>query len=568
MRYSNLFPKTFRQPPADASTASHRLLVQAGFIKESVAGRYFFLPLGIRVKNKIMQIVREEMNASGAQEMVTPTLHPLELWKETNRTESAGFELMQLKDRRGAEFALGGTAEEMVVDMVRGNQISYKELPFNLYQFSTKFRDELRARGGLLRVREFTMKDAYSFDVGEEAFQKEYENMWQTYARIYARCGLETSVVESDGGYIGGDYCHEFVVEHEVGETTYLITEDGAYAAHEDVAVFTHRKINLDEEMKPLETIEQPQWVKTMQDNEKHYGLPAERFLKNVVYKTSDGRLVIGVVRGDLEVNPVKLQRIVDSKGELEPATEEDLTSIGTKPGYVHSWGHEGVTYVADLSLKTVHNFIGGQKENTTDTTNVNYGRDFEHQLEGDIALATENCLSVDGKPLFKKVGIEVGNIFQLGHHYSKPMNANYTAADGTQRPFYMGCYGIGIGRTLAAVVEIHHDKQGIVWPEALAPFQVHLISLGKDDEVKKEAEELYQKLLQADIEVLFDDRAESPGVKFSDSDLIGLPYRVVVSARNLKEGKLEVKKRNEEGKGELMTEEKLFRLLKTTEKS
>lgn len=562
MLYSRLFPKTYRQPPSEASSASHRLLIQAGFIRESVAGRYFFLPLGIRVRNKIVEIIRQEMNASQAQEMISPTLHPLELWEETNRTQGAGFELMQVKDRRGAPFALGGTAEEMFVDVVRKSALSYRDLPINLYQFSQKFRDELRARGGLLRVREFLMKDAYSFDVDEKAFQKEYQNMWETYSRIYERLSLQTLAVESDGGYIGGDYCHEFVVEHEVGETVFLTTPDGSYAAHEDVATTTLQAVNPEEELKVMEIIDQPTWVKTMEDNQKHYNLPAQYFLKNVVYKTSDGRLVIGVIRGDLEVNPVKLKKVVGSIGDLVPATDKDLASIGTKSGYVHSWGHEGVTYVADLSLKTVKNFIGGQKEDTTDTINVNYGRDFECELEADIALVKSGMLSPDGQQTLEaKKGIEVGNIFQLGYHYSKPMKAEFIDQDGQAKPYYMGCYGLGVGRTMAAIVEIHHDETGICWPKAVAPFEVHLISLGPQ-EVQDKAHELYDLLQDQNIEVLYDDRTESAGVKFSDADLLGLPYRVVISKRSLAENKLELKVRSQSGKGRLVSQEELLAYL------
>ncbi|MDP3982855.1 MAG: aminoacyl--tRNA ligase-related protein [bacterium] len=383
MRYSKLFGKTIKEPQSDMKAASHRLLHQAGFVRESTAGRYFFLPLGNLVRNKIISIIREEMNKSGAQEMISPVLHPLELWKETNRTNTAGFELMKIKDRRGAEFALGGTAEEMFVDVVRKFQISYRDLPFNIYQFSQKFRDELRARGGLLRVREFLMKDAYSFHTNEEDFKREYLNMWDTYSCIYKRVGLDTIVVESDNGYIGGEYCHEFVVESEAGESKFFISEDGKYAAHEDVV-----------------------------DKNKYKG------------------------------------------------------------------------------------------------------------------------------KLIEKLGIEVGNIFQLGYHYSNKMaNATFTGEDGSPQKYYMGCYGIGIGRTLATIVETHHDDKGIIWPDAVAPFQIYLINLNKDS---FKADELY-KVLQG--QVLYDDRKDvSAGAKFADADLIGIPVRLVISERT--GDKIEYKRR------------------------
>lgn len=389
MLYSKLFGKTVREAPSDATTSSHKLLYQAGFIRESTAGRYFFLPLGQRVQIKIMKIIKEEMDKAGAQEMISPVLHPLSLWQETNRDKSTGYELTTVKDRRNFEFALGGTAEEMFVDVVRKFQISYKDLPFNIYQFSNKFRDELRARGGLLRVREFIMKDAYSFDVDEESFKKEYQNMWNTYKKIFDRIGLKTFVVESDNGYIGGDYCHEFVVESKIGESRYLISEDGKYAAHEDVAKFKRESINLNEKEKPFQIINQPEWVQTMEDNVKYYKLPKSRFLKNVVFKNRvNGEIIIAVIRGDLDVNKIKLEHVLHAVGLLEDATDEDLKSIGTKTGYVHSWGHKKARYIGDISLTTIKNFIGGQKEEKTDSINVNYGRDFKCEILGDITMA------------------------------------------------------------------------------------------------------------------------------------------------------------------------------------
>ena len=359
MLYSKLFGKTLRGDKQEGSAfMSHQLLIKAGFIAESVAGRYYYLPLGWRVHDKIKQVIKEEMDKSGAQEMITPTLHPLELWAETNRTSTTGFELMQVKDRRGAHFALGGTAEEMFVDLVRKMQISYRDLPFNIYQFSTKFRDELRARGGLLRVREFVMKDAYSFHADEEDFKREYKLMEKTYMKIYNRLGLNAKVVLADNGYIGGEYCHEFQVECPVGEGRFFENEDGSYVAHEDVATFKRDEINPDDEIKDFEIVKQPKWVKTTEDSMKYYGLPASRFMKNVVYKNiTTGEIVIATIRGDLEVNKTKLEKVLDAVGQLEAASEEDLASIGTKPGYVHSWGLKA-KYVGDISLKTVKNFI------------------------------------------------------------------------------------------------------------------------------------------------------------------------------------------------------------------
>lgn len=549
MLYSKLFGKTTREAPSEATQISHKLLYQAGFIRESTAGRYFFLPLGQKVQQKIMKIIKEEMDAAGGQEMISPVLHPLALWQETNRDKSTGYELMTVKDRREFEFALGGTAEEMFVDVVRKFQISYKDLPFNIYQFSTKFRDELRARGGLLRVREFIMKDAYSFDADEKSFKKEYKNMWNTYTKIFARMGLKTFVVESDNGYIGGDYCHEFVVESEKGESRYLMSEDKSYLAHEDIAKFKREDINSKDKEEPFKIIEQPKWVKTMDDNIKHYKLPKSRFIKNVVFKNRVTKeIVIAVIRGDLDVNKIKLEHILNAVGCLDDATVEDLASIGTKPGYVHSWGHKGARYIGDISLTTVKNIIGGQKEDLTDSINVNYGRDFKCEKLADISLAKENYLTEDGKQkLLLRKGIEVGNIFQLGYYYSKKMkNATFIDRDGKEKPYYMGCYGIGIGRTMAAIVEIFHDDKGIVWPEPIAPYQVHLIGLDlKDETISSKVHQVYKILKEKNIEILFDDRLEvTAGEKFADVDLIGIPIRLVVSKRTGE--KVEYKKRSE----------------------
>jgi prolyl-tRNA synthetase len=583
MRYSKFFGKTSKENLKDVTFKSHELLIKGGYIRESVAGRYFFLPLGMRVRNKLVEVVRDEMNKTGAQEMIAPVLHPIELWQETNRTNAAGFELTKVTDRRGAQFALGGTAEEMFVDLVRKFQISYKELPFNLYQFSPKFRDELRARGGLLRVREFLMKDAYSFDRDEVEFRKQYQVMWDTYIKIYERLGLNAVAVESDGGYIGGDYCHEFVVENEIGESGYLETEDGSYRAHEDVAKFVYEDVNPQEEVREFEIIDQPEWVQTMEENVRHYGKDSKFFLKNVVYKNFEGDVIIAVLRGDMEANTVKLQRLLGEEVELVAASDDDLKAIGTKSGYVHAWGHEfveprksrsgdrdcRVIYVADDSLKTVRNFIGGQKEEKTDSANVNYGRDFKHEIEGDVAVAREGFLGPDGKSrLVSKRGVEVGNIFQLGYHYTKRMSgAVFADADGGEKPFYMGCYGIGIGRTLQTVAENYGSDKGIAWPEEIAPFAVELISIGKDEEVQEQALAVYMQLVSAGVEVLFDDRKDvSPGAKFADADLIGAPVRLVVSART--EGKVEFKRRDEDGSEVVAVEEVVGLLAQTSSRT
>jgi prolyl-tRNA synthetase len=545
-RYSNLFGKTVRDVKKDIKLTSHRHLYQAGFIRESTTGRYYYLPLGMRVRDKIVKIVEEEMNKTGAQKMIIPIMQPLEVWKETNRDKSGGYELTIVKDQNQAEFTLGGTGEEMFTHIVRMIKLSYRDLPLNIYQFGNKFRDEKRPRGGLLRLREFLMKDAYSFDVDEEHFKIEYQKMWDVYLKSFERMGLNAHPVLADNGYYGGDYAHEFIVESDAGESTYFVSEDGKYIAHEDVATFKRDEVNSDEDLKDFEIIDQPDWVRTMEDNEKHYGLPASRFLKNVVYKNrATGEIIIGSIRGDLEVNKNKLEKVLNMMGLLDDATDDDLASIGTKSGYVHSWGHNA-TYVGDLSLKTVKNFIGGQKEEKTDSINVNYGRDFEHPITADIALAKAGFTTEDGSSkLIEKKGIEVGNLFNLGYYYSNKMKeAMYTDSDGTQKPYYMGSYGIGIDRSLGTVVEIHSDDKGIIWPESIAPYDIHFITIGEQHNEK--ALELIKSLEESGKEVLWDDRSNvNPGAKFADADLIGIPLRVVLSDRSIQNGGAEVKRRD-----------------------
>ncbi|MDD3532203.1 MAG: proline--tRNA ligase [Candidatus Shapirobacteria bacterium] len=561
MYYSKLFGKTTKTAPRGAKLASHKLLYRGGFIRQSAAGYYYFLPLGWRVHQKIEELIRQEMNQAGAQEMLSPTLHPIELWQETNRTSSAAFELMTVKSRTGAKFALGGTAEEMFVDLVRRLNLSYRDLPFNVYQFSTKFRDELRSRGGLLRVREFIMKDAYSFDQSHEEFEKEYQKMKQVYQTIFAKLDLTTLVAEADSGYIGGDYCHEFIYPTPVGEDEVFVCGGCGYQANKEKAEFVRENKNPNEEIKPFEIIDQPEWVETMNDNIKHYGQPLWRYLKNVVYKDDQGRLIIASLRGDQEVNETKLKRVlgVDS---LIPAEDKDLESLGTRHGWVHSWDHEEVVYVGDLGLKSVKNFIGGYKEKTTDSANVNYGRDFKYQILADIVSAHEGatCPRCRKGQLKRQIGIEVGHIFQLGHHYTKLMSgANFVDENGKDKPFYMGCYGIGLGRTMATVVEAHHDEEGIIWPRAIAPFQAHLVALGKN---QTKAEKIYQKLTAEGLEVLYDDRDKVlAGAKFADADLIGIPIRLVISDKT--EDKIEWKERDRKKTELLQYDEVVERLAK-----
>ncbi|HEX5798327.1 MAG TPA: proline--tRNA ligase [Candidatus Saccharimonadales bacterium] len=546
MRYSKLFGKTSKTEGSDYKIDSHRLLTQAGFIRESTAGRYYLLPLGQKVHDKIAGVVRKHMDKHGAQELTMPVLHPIELWQETNRTSTTGFELMKITDRREAEFALGGTAEEMAVDLVRKFNISYKDLPFNIYQFSMKFRDEMRARGGLLRVREFVMKDAYSFST-EDQFKKIYEDMSQAYTDIFEEVGLKTEKVRADNGYIGGEYCHEFICDSEAGESRYFVSKTGE-AAHEDVMEVKAGPKNLDQKDETLKEVEAKRG-KTMEDGAKLHNLPLWQQIKDVLYyDESDKKYVLVVIRGDYDVNETKLMHIANA-WDLRPATDEEIREdLGSEPGFISPVNfpkkskktNKKVIIVGDNSLRTVKNAYGGANKANKDLLNINIDRDFKPDIEGDVALA------LPSSGLTEKKGIEVGNIFQLGYHYSNLMKgAEYTSENGKRQKYYMGCYGIGIGRTMAAIVEKYHDGKGIIWPDNIAPFKVYLALLGTDEKTNKEAQAVYDELESAGIEVLFDDRDIRPGEKFADADLIGIPHRVVVSERSLKSGGVEYKKRD-----------------------
>ena len=549
MRLSKYFLKTSKTVSSDDKSISAKLLKQAGYIQESVSGRFYFLPIGLRVQQNIILIIKEEMDNAGAQEMIAPILHPIELWKETNRTNTAGFELMTVKDRRGAEFALGGTAEEMFVDLIRKYKLSYRDLPFQLYQFSPKFRDELRSRGGLLRVREFIMKDGYSFHKDESDFAVEYEKMKKVYTKIFERLGLKTAIVESDNGYIGGEYCHEFIVESEIGESKYFVSEDGSYNAHEDVAVFEKSVKNKGDVQQKLVEADAVRGT-TMEDGVKFHNLPLWQQIKDVLFVDDKNRFILAIIRGDLDVNETKLLHIIGA-ANVRHATEEEIRhQIKSEPGFISPVGIKtnlakdiSFVIVADDSLRTIANAYGGSNKKNRDLLNMNIDRDYQPDVEGDIALAKAGYETGRGAgALIEKRGIEVGNIFQLGYHYSNKMKgANYTDTDGKEKPFYMGCYGIGIGRTMAAIVEMYNDQKGITWPISCAPFQIHLIALKGVSEI---ADKLYEKMTAKGLQVLYDDRDKSAGEKFTDSDLIGIPKRYVISEKSLRSDSVEMKER------------------------
>lgn len=551
MLYSQLFGRSSKTDGKKLPVRSHRLLVQAGYIRESTAGRYYFLPLGQKVQLKFMEIIRQEMDASGAQEVLAPVLHPLALWRETNRDQAAGFELTRVKDRRGAEFALGGTAEEMFVDLVRQFNLSHRDLPLNLYQFGLKFRDELRVRGGLLRVREFIMKDAYSFSSAEQ-FAKVYDLMRSTYLRIFERIGLPVCVIAADGGYIGGEYCHEFVADAEVGESDYFAAGD--YLAHEDVAEFDKTPITEDgnEKLQPLKQVSAVRGP-SMEDSRKlHEPHPLTRHIKNVAYKNEKGEIILACLRGDLMVNEVKLQKTTNSHQLTLLSDDEIKESLNSYPGFLSAVNLKpasNVKYriVADDSLKNLKNAISGANVEHRDYLNINLGRDFKPDQVVDIALAQAGHRALNGEVLVAKKGIEVANIFQLGYHYSGKMKgAEYSDQNGRSQRYYMGCYGIGVGRTLAAVAEIFSDDKGLVWPKSLTPYEVYLTTLQIDHH--QQAVQVQRQLEAEGISVLYDDRTVSAGEKLADADLLGFPLRLVLSNKTMQSNQIEIKPRSAVG--------------------
>lgn len=539
MRYSKLFGRTTKTIPADTQLESHKFLFKGGFVRRFSTGRWGFLPLGMRVWEKIYKVIDEEMKAIGCQKLVVPTLHPIEIWKATNRDQAFGEEMLVVGDHHGAKFAIGATAEGMMVELVKMFTPSYKDLPIEVYQFSQKFRDDKRPRGGIMRVREFMMKDAYNFCADEKQFMESYQKFYDAYLRIAKKLNLKVTPVLADSGAIGGSLSHEFQVESPNGDQTYFVCDKCGYAANIEKAEFERIDLNPKEEVRPFKIIKQPKWVCTMEENLKHYGQPLWRYLKNVVYKDEKGRIIIGSIRGDQSINEVKLRRAARAE-ILIPAEEKDLEKLGTKTGYVHSWGIKGTIFIGDFGLKSVKNFIGGQKEDETDSADVNYGRDFKYEILADIVDAQDgdSCAKCKKGKLQIKQGFEWGHCFKIDHFYTKPQEGYYTDQKGERQLLWMGSYGIGIERSMACLVEKNHDRKGIIWPKSVAPFQAHLIGIEiQNKQVREFAKEVYEKLQRAGIEVLFDDREEiSAGEKFADADLIGIPTRLVVSEKTLRQ--------------------------------
>jgi prolyl-tRNA synthetase len=544
MRLSRFFTKTLREVPAEAETISHQFMLRAGMIQQIAAGVYSYLPLGWRVLRKVEQIIREELDGVGGQELMMPVLQPLELWEKTQRHHAFGKSLFTLTDRRERTLYLGPTHEEVITELVRHQVKSYRDMPLLLYQIQTKFRDEPRPRGGLLRVREFSMMDLYSFDTDEEGLDQSYQTMRQAYMNILERCGLPTMEVEADSGAIGGKDSHEFMVVADSGEDEIIYCDSCRYAANVEKAQSVKPQ-GEDGSPLPVEEVATP-GMKTIEEVAGFLKVPQSRTLKAVFYSADDD-LVFVVIRGELEVNEVKLKNALKCS-DLQLASDEQVRRAGLVAGSASPLGLSGIKTVADDSITLGSNFVGGANKPDHHVKNVNYPRDFKVDLMLDIASARpgDGCPKCGGR-LGSKRGIEVGHIFKLGTLFSEKMGAFFLDREGQQRPIIMGCYGIGVGRLMAAAVEQNHDEQGIVWPLPLSPYQVYLCVVGMDKpEVAASAEKVYAELQAADIQVLYDDRMESPGVKFNDADLLGIPVRVVLSPRSLKSQSAEVKWRSE----------------------
>jgi prolyl-tRNA synthetase len=544
MRYSQYFIPTVKETPADAEVVSHQLMLRAGMIRKLAAGIYNYLPLGLRSIRKVENIVREEMNRAGAIEILMPGVIPAELWQESERWEQYGRELLRIKDRKDAEFCLGPTHEEVVTDLVRREIKSYRQMPVNLYQIQSKFRDEIRPRFGLMRGREFIMKDAYSFDVDGDAADLSYEKMYQAYRRIFERCGLRFRAVEADTGSIGGSSSHEFMVLADSGEDAIVSCNACEYAANVEKAESRPTEAVEHADPRPLERVATP-GKRTIEEVSEFLGVHAASMIKTLVL-LADNEPVIALVRGDHELNEIKLKNALDCSS-LEMAGDEVVTKVtGAPVGFAGPVGLK-VKIVADLAVKGMKNSVTGGNEKDLHLKNVNLERDFQVTRFADIrnVVHGDACPRCDGGVLEMWRGIEVGHVFKLGTKYSKALKAGFLDADGKERIIFMGCYGIGIGRTVAACIEQNHDENGIIFPIPIAPFHCIISALNiKEEPVREASEQIYKHLSEAGIEVLLDDRDERPGFKFKDADLIGIPLRIVVGSKNLAQGNVELKDR------------------------
>ena len=544
MRFSSLLGRTLKEAPSDADCVSHSYLVRSGMVQQVSTGVYSLLPLGWRTFRKIENIIREEMDSAGGQELMMPSLQPMELWEKSGRLPSFDKTLFTVRDRKDHVMALGPTHEEIITNLVSRVVQSYRDLPQLPYQIQNKFRDEPRPRGGLLRVREFFMKDLYSFDADDAGLDESYRKMVQAYKNIYNRCGLPAVMVEADSGAIGGKASHEFMLLVESGEDEIIFCPKCEYAANMEKATSV-KPAGKSEQPLSVEEVSTP-GLKSIEEVAGFLKVKADQTLKSVFY-VCDGQVVFVVIRGDFEVNETKLKNVIKCT-EMHMATEAEVQEAGIVAGYASAIGLKGIKIVADDSIKLGSNFVAGANKPDTHLKNVNFPRDFNADMVVDIAKARagDPCPKCQG-PIKTERGIEVGHVFKLGIFLSERLGAYFLDKDGNSKPIIMGCYGIGLGRLLAAAIEQNHDDKGIIWPVPIAPYQVYLCSIKADDaNVAAKAEKLYNDLKAAGIEVLFDDRPESPGVKFNDADLIGLPLRIVISPRTLKDNGVEVKWRRD----------------------
>lgn len=548
MRLSKMFLPTLKESPATAEVVSHKLMLRAGMIRKLAAGVYSLLPMGVRSLRKVEAIVRSEMNRAEAEEVSMPVVIPSELWKESGRWDLYGKELLRLKDRHGREFCLGPTHEEVITDMVRGELRSYKQLPVNLYQIQTKFRDEVRPRFGLMRGREFVMKDAYSFHATDECAEREYEVMRRAYMNIFERCGLEFCVVEADSGSIGGSFSHEFMVLADTGEDAVASCTKCDYAANTERAELRSVESFKTSDDKKIVEVSTP-GVKTIDEVSEFLKADPKSFIKTLIYEADDNVVVV-LLSGYSDVNELKLKRIldVDTLELASDATIEEVT--GAPVGFAGPVGlkDKEVKIYADWSVRDIPSAITGANKKDTHIENVSPERDFKAEYV-DLRIAVEGdlCPRCEGGRFEIRRGIEVGHIFKLGTKYSEAMGAVFLNENGKERPMIMCCYGIGIGRTAAAAIEQNHDEAGIMWPRPLAPFDCHIIPVNmKDEGCVEAAEALYNSLKEEGLDVLLDDRKDRAGVKFNDADLIGIPVRVTIGPKTLKEGSLELKLRKE----------------------
>lgn len=546
MRTSKLYAPTLRQTPAEAEVPSHQLMLRAGFIRKVAGGVYTYLPLAWRTLRKIEQIIREEMEAKDGQELALPIVQPAELWKETGRWEVFGEEMFRLVDRHNREFCLGPTHEEIITDLVRNEVRSYKQLPLLLYQIQNKYRDEIRPRFGLMRGREFIMKDAYSFDKDEAGLDKSYKDMYDAYTNIFNRCGLTFCPVEADGGAIGNATTHEFTVLAETGESDIVYCEKCDYAANAEKSELKPIVAPAEEEL-PLEKVNTP-GTKTIEAVAEFLNTPIEKNIKAVIFQNEKDQVICAFVRGDHEVNDVKLQNITGAI-TLKMAEESAIRAIGGVPGFMSPIGlSKDAIAVVDATVMEMHNAVCGANEEDCHYKNANPKRDFGDVIVADIRLIAEGdpCPHC-GAPVKMTHGIEVGQVFKLGIKYSKALGATFLDENGKEKPLIMGCYGIGVSRTMAATIEQFHDDNGIIWPASIAPFEVVIVPINAKDEAQmKIAEKLYADMKNAGIDVLLDDRKDRAGVKFKDADLIGYPVRITVSPKLLDANEVEIKVRRD----------------------